>query len=197
MNKMIVLSFMMIFLLNILACHPKDVILTIDNVIVNEKSLQFDFYLTNNTREPIWFCKDMDDRSDIDYQIDIHTNKVMFKYLSVTVPQNIFLEEPIWAKYVKLHPKNIYKGQIKFKLPISNLDPLEEKHTTSDVQISYADTLILEIGYYAKSLEMQKNDCCRDDSNLRNSFVSSFWAEKNHEAIARAQIKYHNIPIMY
>jgi len=195
MVKMIYPAIFSVLLISVLSCHAEEISLTIDSIRLDENNLQFDFTLTNNTENPIWFCRDIDDKSTKDYEIKTDKKEIAFRFVSVTVPPNIFLEEPIWAKYSKLESKKNFKGSIKVKVPLHELSYFEEKSKESLQTVSYADILNLEIGIYKINLEEYKNVCCRDDSNSQNAFINCFWAEKNKEQIIETHIGNQKIPI--
>lgn len=196
MAKLSYLSFFLALLASVSSCHAEEVSLTIDNLRLEKDNLQFDFVLRNNTDTPIWFCKDIDDKSSIDYEIKIDKKEISFKFISVTVPPNIFLEEPIWARYSKLESRSKFKGSIKVKVPISELTYFKKKTSESLQSLSYADTLNLEVGVYRVNLGEQKKVCCRDDSNSEDAFVNCFWAERNKEQIIKTQLKHQKLPII-
>ena len=198
MTKIIYVTIVLFFCLGILSCKAEEVTVTINNLRLDEKKLQFDFILENNTDNTIWFCKDIDDKSEIDYEIKVDEKKkrIMIRFVSFIVPQNILLEEPIWAKYSKLHPKKSFRRNIKVEVPISEISPIRKKESSEVKQIMYANTLILEIGIYKLNLEDYKTQCCRDDSNSQNAFVNCFWAEKNKEQTIRTQMENQKIPVV-
>ena len=193
---MIYLSIFSVLFAGMSPCYAEEISLTINNLELNENNLQFDFVLTNNTGKSIWFCRDIDDKSTIDYEVKTDKKGIVFRFANVTVPPNIFLEEPIWAKYSKLKSKKKFKGSIKVRVPVHELSHFEKKSNKGLQTVNHADTLSLEIGVYNKKLEEKKKECCRDDSNSQNAFVNCFWAEKNKEQIIKTQIKNQNIPII-
>ncbi|MBI1811919.1 MAG: hypothetical protein HYR78_08350 [Nitrospirae bacterium] len=197
MVRMLCASFFLAILLGAFSCRAEEISLVINNLKLKENNLQLDFILTNNTEKPIWFCKDIDDKSSIEYEVKITEKEVSFRFASVIVPKDVLLEEPIWAKYSKLEPGSKFRGSINVNVPLTESVPFKKKTTSDAFQvISFAETLKLEMGVYKADLEARKNECCRDDSNSQVSFVNCFWAEKNKEQIIRQQIENQNIPII-
>ncbi|GBD99836.1 hypothetical protein BMS3Abin07_01882 [bacterium BMS3Abin07] len=196
MIKMTYLHLFLVLLLGVYSCYAEEISLTINNLKLDKDNLQFDFVLTNNTANPIWFCSDINAKSTMNYEIEINKKEILFRFASITVPPNIFLDEPIWTKYLKLESKKDFKGNIKAKVPIHEMSYFLRKKSNESLQaVTYADTIKLKIGVYKMNLEEYKKVCCRDDSNSQEAFVNCFWAEKNKEHIIKTQINNQNIPI--
>jgi len=191
-----------IILLNVMPCMGEEMKLTITNFRLDSNNLQFEFYLKNNAKSGIWVCEDMDDKSKINYEVKIDENRkaIKIRFASFQVPKNLLLEEPIWARFRNIPPQMTSKGEVKLKVPVSdvnpvNVDPLKHKDLFKGTKLAYATTLILEIGIYKTNLEKHKMSCCRDDSDSQNAFVNVFWAAKNREQVIKKEIQNLKIPI--
>lgn len=198
MIKIVATALVLVLCYGTLSSQAGEIVLKINNIKkVKKQSLQINYSLTNNTDNSIWVCNDVDDKSGIDYEIsfDEKSKKLKFRIASIAVPQNILLEEPIWAMYVKLPPKNSLKGTISRSVPLTEIKIFKTKKNAEQKLVDFADTVILELGIYKINLEANRSGCCRDDSDGRTMFVNCFWAEKNKEQIVTSQEVNYRVPV--
>ena len=151
MVRMIYLSIFSVLFVGMSPCYAEEISLTINNLKLDENNFQFDFVLTNNTGKSIWFCRDIDDKSTIDYEVKTDKKGIVFRFASVTVPANILLEEPIWAKYSKLKSKKKFKGSIKVRVPVHELSHFEKKSNGVCRPLIMPILLVLKLEFITKS----------------------------------------------
>jgi hypothetical protein len=196
MSKLGIMFMMMIICLltNKQVYCDEGIKLTIEKLIVEKGTMQINYSLFNNSKYQIWFCTDIDAGSEIDYEVKIDKKKLIISFKSIVVPPYILLEEPIWAKYLRLEPGKKFNDSIKVSIPVSEIKYFEENKSSKEVWVQeYANTVALVVGVYEINLEKNKEACCRDDSNSYTSFVSCFWAEENKERLIKSEIKNQKI----
>ena len=125
MNKIIVAMACCIIMLGCRANQPEGKVqdmLSIKNLSISAKKLEFDYTIKNSHPIAIWVCEDVDAYEDkIRVSTSISTKKVLISLRSFNVPMHILLEAPIWTKYTRVASGSTYKGTISLSLPLSKL----------------------------------------------------------------------------
>lgn len=180
-----------------MALKNDSVKLTIYDFNQNSHKLTFEYEIQNDSDSSIWICQAVDSKIPLQYEIklDEKEKSVRIRQASFEVPANIFLEEPIWGKYIKIESGKSFRGKVKLELPLQETNPIKLKSSKSEHTSEYiAKQLIFDIGIIPQDLSKLKNNALRDDSSENIAYVSGFWVEENPESICTRIVKNTAIP---
>lgn len=178
----------------------KSVQLNVYNISQTNSLLTFEYELRNNSKLPIWICQYISiyDRPPLQYEIQVNKDKkiVKVRQASFKVPKNILLEEPIVARYIRVRRNESYIGQVKLKLPLEEINPLNLNRKASNYRKKYvAEKVIFEIGIIKKDLiNLPPSDLYHRVSSNEID-VNCFWPRKIPELILNQVVE--NIAVSY
>jgi len=193
-NGVKILAVMSLFML--MSCKPDDVHLSIGNVVVSQNMMDLQYAIENRSTSPIWVCTDIEDRNDrLDYELCYSKwfDYMRIKIVDLKVPYNIHLEEPIWAKYVKLQPGRKYEFHVQSRLPVKQVRGF--KHSTGNESgTAVSEKISLEVATYS-SLNVKDTTSCRGDSNEEVAYVSCFAAKRNGPEVLKVEKTNVRVPV--
>jgi hypothetical protein len=152
-------------------------------------SIDIEYNMQNRTMREIWVCinNNRDTYPNFESTILKEEGIVIIKVKSFVVPEHIFLEEPIFAKYRRLVPGESRVFHLKLGLPLYGCSPLESKKPPS-LNFNQLKLIALQIGYFDRDLLGEKQ-CCLKATDPSELLVNCFWAEKNNEKTVSIDIK--------
>jgi hypothetical protein len=198
MNKIIVAVAGCIIMLGCRANQPEGKVqdmLSIKNLSISAKQLEFDYTIKNSYPMAIWLCEDIDAYNDkIRVSISASKKQVLISLKSFDVPMHILLEAPIWTKYTRLASGGTYNGKIFLSLPLSSISPLDftdERTISANINV---EQLVFEVGYFTEDLGSKVSDSIEQDESEKTVYVSHLWEDRKKEQITTASIASKKIP---
>jgi hypothetical protein len=169
--------------------QSKNILFQVGEVTRKNKALEVEYMVRNMTANDIWICESTDWKSCLNFQSTVirEDKTIIIKIKSVVVPSNVFLEEPIFARYRKIPPGESLKFTLNMKFPIYDYSPLKSNKKTS-INLDDTSLIRLEIGFFKRNLE-QINDCCLKTPKADELLVNCFWAAQNSEEFGSLEIK--------
>jgi hypothetical protein len=167
--------------------RPGAILLQIRSVTNIANHIEIHYWVENKTRNPIWVCEKLDWKNDT-YEAILYKyeRKAVIRIKSFIVPNEILLEEPIYAKYVRLLPSKSSEFKVEVARPILNRSPL--KHDKMDnSKLDDIERILLEVGYFDRDLG-DNSECCLKTNSPDEVLVNCFWAEKNSEKTLSVEI---------
>jgi len=172
-------------------------VLRIDNIEQDQQQLTITSAIENNSGSAVWVCESMDSTIPLQCEVGIDDASKLARVTqaSFKIPADVFLEEPVWAKYVKLEKEGIFTGKTNLVLPLREADPIDPDRGSSDALKSITvEKLVFEIGIVTEDLSRLKGTACRGNSSDEVAYVSCFWIEENPEQIISQTIENVSIP---
>lgn len=186
-------AFAMVFLLNwTTSCSSeKGIVLQVTGVETDSEIIAVTYNCRNNLNEAIWICAAADVSGNRIFQCEIlGKDELKLSIRSVSVPENIDLEEPIWTKYVRIKQGESHGNTIRIPRPVREalfFPPEGAKAKTFDGPIS---KFRLEVGCYRNSeLIGMKKSLRRDDSTDDTLILSCFLNEQIEETVLTAIVE--------
>lgn len=181
----------------------KKVWLEVADLNQNSTELTFEYKVGNNSDADIWICRSVCFNTSVKQGIHLCREKktVRIRQASVSVPDNITFETPIYGEYIRLRKGEIYKEYVNLKLPLKNVlnwDSCEDSDNNAGNNTFIADKLVFEIGVVQKDLLQVKNDIgkglpiydiIRNKKSEDNVLVSCYWIMRNPESVLSYEIK--------
>jgi len=159
----------------------KDLQIILINTDKTKKDIQLEYSIKNISSKDIWLCVNTNRNKNPNYETDYDgiNQKLKIKFGNYRVPSGLLIEEPIYAKFIKLSVGQKESFTIKIKLPIQSFNPLDGEGDTY-YKLANLKELLLEFAYYDIDLEKFNDECCipEDKSTM---LVNCFWAENNLE----------------
>ncbi|MHC4069639.1 MAG: hypothetical protein ACYS18_09070 [Planctomycetota bacterium] len=125
--------------------------IVVDNVIISQDHLSFDYEVRNAFEHDIWVCDDMYVFSSEKVEPTIEKGVVLIR-LRFNFPYTFFYDEMV-ARYVRLSPGKIYNRSISVRLPLRDCsladNPMKNK-VQDTVELNRA---IFEVGYFSEDLK--------------------------------------------
>lgn len=193
-NGVKALTVMSFFLL--MSCKPNDVHLSIGNVVVSQNMMDLQYAIENHSTSPIWVCTDIEDRNDRLHYESCYSkwfNSMRIRIVDLKVPYNIHLEEPIWAKYVKLQPGRKYEFHVQSRLPVKQVRGFK-RSADNESGTAVSEKVRLEVAMYA-SLNVRDTSSCRGDSNEDVAYVSCFAAKRKGPEVLTVEKTNVRVPV--
>lgn len=195
--------FRIIVMIIIITPAGKKVWLEVADLNQNSTELTFEYKVGNNSDADIWICRSVCFNTSVKQGIHLCREKktVRIRQASVSVPDNITFETPIYGEYIRLRKGETYKEYLNLKLPLKNVldwDSCEDSDNTF-----IADKLVFEIGVVRKDLLQVKNDIrqgltrydiIRNKKSEDNVLVNCYWIMRNPESVLSYEIKNIRIP---
>lgn len=98
----------------------KDVIFSIEKVVYEKKQIEITHEIENIGERDVCICinNNRDNYPNFKSNVNRFERKIKIELKSLIIPEGVLLEEPIFAKYRRLEPKqsNIYKMILKFPI---------------------------------------------------------------------------------
>lgn len=165
--------------------------LLITNASYKEGFLEVAYRFENKTDHDVWLCTKTDWKGIAFESVVFKQDKeLLLKIKSFLVPKDVFLEEPIFARYQKIASGKAMDFNIKIELPVYSRSPLKSDKDNL-FKANDIDSLKLELGYFDQKLE-ENSECCSKTKVSDELLINCFWAEKNNEKIIFAEIKMKN-----
>jgi len=173
----------------------ENVDIKISNIKKTDKVFSFTYVVRNNSPNDIWICDNIAVKSAIrvEINIDVKRKSVIIRLASFMVPAHISLEEPIWAKYIRLGPGDSYKSKIKIELPVTEQAPIDLVKPGIKTNFNSKD-IIFELGIYKRDLYKDETVRRWNSSTKDIVYLSCFWARENKELILRKKIENFELP---
>jgi len=182
----------------LVSCGKSDISLHVTKTILNKNEIILYYTIINNNTKDVWVCTNMDVVNNVQYNVIVckYSNSVRIQIANREVPSKMRLEEPVYAKYVKLPSGSSLVGVVRVLLPMKEDVYLVDSYRDNTSEIEYINRLILEISIYGKELEVFNRECCRKDSNNHTAYVNCFWAMKHKAKSIRYRVSPVKLPIM-
>ncbi len=166
----------------------KDLQIILVSTHQRKDEIQFEYSVNNLGTRDIWICVNMNRNQHPNYKslYDTINQKLQIRIENYRVPSGVLIEDPIYARFIKLLVGQKKNFTLKIKLPIQSFDPLDGAGS-EHYKLANLREICLSIAYYDLDLEKLKNDCCIQEDKL-TMLVNCFWAENNLEKFIYLQV---------
>lgn len=154
----------------------------LSDIALKKNTMELAYRIENLADSDIWVCTDNNFKSSyptFESLIAEDAGRLTLKVKNFMVPKNMYLEEPIFAKFKKIRPKDIVNLRLKLEFPVREYSPISTDKTKK-MAFRHLRSIEMAIGYYEIDLEKMKS-CCMKTSRDDELLVSCFWAENNLE----------------
>jgi hypothetical protein len=130
-----------------------EVILRINSLLVRDNRLDLSYEVSNNSKEEIWFCDDIDCDSSVDFETiaSLDDSSLLIR-LRLGVPMGWWRPQAPRGRYVRLMPGNRYRASLWLTLPVRQQPVLTSRSAHHVEERKEASRLLLEVGYFPGSL---------------------------------------------
>jgi len=150
--------------------------------------IYFEYKVRNVSSKDLWLCVNNNRGESPGYETiyDSNNKKLELKVGNYQVPNDVLIEAPIYAEFIKLLPGKEKSFALKIKLPIRSFNPLDgwgqEYYELASLQ-----EIIFSHDYYDLDLSNLTNECCevQDQGTI---FVNGFWAENQSEKMGYIKV---------
>ncbi len=197
LQKGLYINITIVSLLTILtACSESKINVHINTMDITDKEVVVRYQVYNKSKNDIWVCTNMDIINGKEYNVKLHKFRKIVKVQLTNrkIPYSMNLEEPVYAKFIKIRPTETYNGIIKLNSPIEETSYVAKNNLTPTM-IEYFDKISIEIGTYDKIIDDNKNKCCSKESTDDVAYVNCFWARKNKADLLYCKVKNLKLPV--
>lgn len=166
-----------------------DLTLHVQKTSYKDKIIEIEYEVQNTSSHNIWVCTSNNRNEYPNFESHVLKNekKIVIQIKSFAVPPDVYLEEPIFAKYQRLLPGKSKRLKLNIELPVYDYSPLK-LNKANFLNLEQLLLIKIEIGYFDKDLD-KDTECCLKTSSVEELLVNCFWAEKNKEKSVSIEIK--------